>query len=553
MRDYLEKNVAVKAAALQKAKNEKKQSEIDLKVQAARDAKAAAEAEAAAKVKAAAEAKAARLKEQEKEQDDRLKAALLEANKQTAAMQIAPRLKATAAASMVRQSMEEDQVFAQDPGFEGFRREIEVRCNRRGLSLFHDIFKCSLPRLFKTLMAVRNMSDDAIIELLTLMTPTKSSQRRLSDYIDLNSSRHNCRAFFVFALLNTLCREEEIRFVFIGRTFLQLLSCFSDVSIKELQELHIPKKVSDIDVYAVLRSIPPLECRELLLFVFTSSIDALSEVHYQRDGPSWAAFKKGQVGNLYVAPSRVGNVMKVSKLLSDKVITEVSDIGVDSVESFARRFPELQGRRIVQELPLLGLDYVLTPGALSTSQVVELQFAFPGADSGVLECLRNVLNILRDFVTNSLQEKYFIMTSNLLKFVVRAIQYEHIRVIQLDQHGRLKEDSTPKIYSLLIQELDTVIDGDDLFQGISESVRKRIREAGKELIKLFFSKSTQSLDDSMFELAELYKQTAIHESYKRITGKNVFPMHKIMLALYTKHGFDYSKLQVALQLSLIHI
>jgi hypothetical protein len=438
----------------------------------------------------------------------------------------------------------EDQEAAQDQRFAGFRRGIEVYCkDDPEIKLFHDIFKCSLPRLFKTLMAVRNMSDDDIIELLTLMTPTKSSQRKLKDYIDLTSSRQNCRAFFVFALLNTLCRENAIRFVFIGRTFLQLLACFSEVSVKEMQDLHIPKKVSDIDVYAVLSSIPPLECRELLVYVFTSSMDAVSHVHYVRDNSSWGAFKRGPVGHLYVAPSRFGNVMKVSKLVSPDVTAEVSDIGFDSVVSFARRFPGLKGTKIVQELPLLGLNYVLTQGALSTSQVVELQFAFPGADSGVLECLRNVLNILRDFVTSNLQDRYFIMTSNLLKFVVRAIQYKHIRVIQLNERGRLNRESTPTIYASLIAELDLVIKSDELFRDISDTtVRKRIRDAGKELIKLFFTESAASLADDMFVLAEQYKQTAIQESHKRLSGM-ILPMHERMLALYKKHGFDESKIR----------
>ena len=134
------------------------------------------------------------------------------------------------------------------------------------------------------------------------------------------------------------------------------------------------------------------------------------------------------------------------------------------------------------------------------------------------------------------------MTSNLLKFVVRAIQYKHIRVIQLNERRRLEPDSTPWIYSLLIRELDVVIDGDELFRDISDTnVRKRIRQAGKELIKLFFSKNTESLDDNMFELAELYKQTAVQEAYKRLS-RTILPMNEMMLALYNKYGFDESKI-----------
>ena len=138
------------------------------------------------------------------------------------------------------------------------------------MSWFDFIFKCSTRSLFKIINAVSRMSDEEIKVLLasSLQAPAKvlaaaggggacaggggacASSAPLTEYMNLETSQ-NCMAFFIFGILNGLRQPENVRFVFTGRTFLQLLSCHSMLPQEKCQQFHITKETSDFDVYTI--------------------------------------------------------------------------------------------------------------------------------------------------------------------------------------------------------------------------------------------------------------------------------------------------------------
>ena len=175
----------------------------------------------------------------------------------------------------------------------------------------------------------------------------------------------------------------------------------------------------------------------MLIFIFNLFWNLRSDdihVHFDLNEQAWRSFQE-QPGHLYVSPARAAGVMKVSKNNAG-VIEEVSDFGFTTVGAFTRTFPGLFTSGVlpsVNSLRLLSLRYKLKK-SLFTMQGnlkldddnIRLDFEFPRAESGLSEALWIVTKTLCSFVLNDSREFYFIKVSNLLKFLIRAIQYECI-------------------------------------------------------------------------------------------------------------------------------
>ena len=129
--------------------------------------------------------------------------------------------------------------------------------------------------------------------------------------MDLANSGQNCRAFFVLALLSGIRQAENVRFSFIGRTFLQLLACHSMLPPTICETLHIPKNTSDFDVYIIFtEGTDPMMMRPFFLHIFNLfwNIPPTNiHIHYSRDRDTfgaWKAFEETGNGHLYESVTR---------------------------------------------------------------------------------------------------------------------------------------------------------------------------------------------------------------------------------------------------------
>ena len=340
---------------------------------------------------------------------------------------------AAAEAQRLLQETEKQRLLEQEAQvFADFERNISERCGG-DMSWFDFIFRCSRQQIFKIINAVTRMSDE---EIKGLLTSSLRAPAPLTEYMNLETSQ-NCRAFFIFGILNGLRQPENVRFVFTGRTFLQLLSCHSMLPPEKCEQFHITKETSDFDVYTIFNdNADPMQYRALLVYIFNLFWDLHTDdihVHFDRNDQAWELFQR-QPGHLYVSSARAAGVMKVSKNNAG-VIEEVSDFGFNNVSTFATTFPGLFTSGVfpsVNSLRLLGLKYKLKKslftkqGERMLEDDIHLDFEFPRAESGLSEALWIVIKILSSFVLNNSREFYFIQVSNLLKFLIRAIQYECI-------------------------------------------------------------------------------------------------------------------------------
>jgi len=388
--------------------------------------------------------------ENEKERKDRLE------RRQAAEAQALAEVQAAAEAQRLLQEAEKQRLIDQEvEAFANFERNIIERCGGDD-TWFEFIFKCSRQKMFKIINAVVRMSDEEIIGLLSssLQAPPVSqgscaavagggggggacaSSALLTEYMNIPTSR-NCRAFVIFGILNKLRQPNNVRFVFTGRTFLQLLSCHSMLPPEKCEQFHITKETSDFDVYAIFNDrVNPMQYRELIVYIFKLFWNLHENdihVHMNRNDQAWESFQH-QPGHLYISPARAAEVMKVSKN-NDGIIEEVSDFGFTTVGAFTRTFPGLFTAGVlpsVNNLRVLDLQYKLKKSLFMKQEEkklefdIDLDFEFPRAESGLSEALRIVIKILCSFVLNNSREFYFIQVSNLLKFLIRAIQYEYI-------------------------------------------------------------------------------------------------------------------------------
>jgi hypothetical protein len=372
----------------------------------------------------------------------------------------------------------------------------------------------------------------------------------LTSYMDLENSGRNCRALFAFALLNGIRRVENVRFSFVGRTFLQLIACHSMLPVKACETLHIPKNTSDIDVYVIFNPDQgPITLRPLFLHIFNLFWRIPPEnihIHYSRDNDSWRQFEDSGNGHLYESVTRgTPDIMKVS--FNQGEVVEVCDIGFKTVQQFAHIFrlslpPLSRDKRFetltVNELKLLELKYTLDQEIFSFNPqynpcVVQLDLQFPSALSGFDESIDNVFKILDSFLKNKLNfgsnshapiDFYFIHVSNLLKFIVRIIQYKGI-----SEGGVNIQNLRDRIISYVksicpVRKFEMVI-----------------AHAAIDLINLFFKADDGSINDDMFRMVDEYRKTAKNGAAGaavRVESERFSAFHTHILSILKRYGFS---------------
>ena len=455
---------------------------------------------------------------------------------------------ATAAAA---QKLAAEQAAAeQAAAFNDFEKNIRLLYGGRGLVYFETMFHCSLQEFFRITTVIRELPDQEIIRIMSTLTPAPNSASAgaapLTTYMDLEHSGQNCRAFFVLALLNGIRRVENVRFSFIGRTFLQLLACYSRLPPEKCTELHIPTNTSDFDVYIIFNNDKdPMMMRPFFLYIFNLFWSIPSEnihIHYSRDDRAWRQFEEAGNGHLYETVTRgTPDIMKISFNSQGRVV-EVSDIGFKTVQQFADVFhfslPRQNPVATVDQLELLELKYALDqrtfflePQDKDKPCVVQLDLQFPSASSGFDESIEIILNILNSFLTNQLnldgkrrdvpKDFYFIHVSNLLKFMVRAIQYKGIDT---------KDTDMEYLRSRILNELDSK----RKFKRLS----KYTMDAALDLINLFFTEDN-GINHQFIETVDRYRSTGALKALganERI--EKFYQFHFIILSILTNYGFN---------------
>ena len=455
------------------------------------------------------------------------------------------------------------RAVAEQAAFNEFETNIRLLCGGNGVTYFETMFRCSLPQFFRIVTTVRELSDQEIISIMSTLVPVPDSASAavapLTNYMDLANSGQNCRAFFVFALLNGIRQVEHVRFSFVGRTFLQLIACHSRFPLELCETLHIPKNTSDIDAYIIFNpDKDPITLRPLFLHIFNLFWRIPPEnihIHYSRDIPSWRHFEEFGNGHLYESVTRgTPDTIKVSFNNQGRVV-EVSDIGFKTVQQFAISFrfstPQLTPKRsfnsvTVNELKLLELKYRLNQEIFSfnpqhDSCVVQLDLQFPSAFNGFDESIDNVLNILNSLLNNQLNldgsmrsrpvDFYFIHVSNLLKFIVRIIQYKGVDGGIEDLHSKINSGVT-SLYRIKYQV---------------KGVQVNIEEAAKHLINLFFN-ADGSINDDTFIMVDEYRKTGELKSEGaaiRVTRFGKF--HRYILETLQHYGFHSEYLDYRLE------
>ena len=169
--------------------------------------------------------------------------------------------------------------------------------------------------------------------------------------------------------------------------------------------------------------------------------------------------------------------------------------------------------------------------------IVQLDLQFPSAFNGADESIEVIFNILTSFLTNNLnlhgsggdrpRDFYFIHVSNLLKFIVRAIQYIHIKPkITIDYN--LTRSVLAKRYEIYASK-----------QGLPITID--IQSAALELISLFFN-GRNKLNDKFFEEVDAYRSTgALKAQGAEIRTTRFKDFHTLILGILQKYGFvsDY--------------
>ena len=456
-----------------------------------------------------------------------------------------------------------EQAAAEQAAFNEFEKNIGLLCGGNGITYFETMFHCSLPQFFRIITVVRELPDQEIIKIMSSLVPAPDSASArtgpLTSYMDLENSGRNCRALFAFALLNGIRRVENVRFSFVGRTFLQLIACHSMLPVEACETLHIPKNTSDIDVYVIFNpDQDPITLRPLFLHIFNlfwRIPPGNIHIHYSRDNASWRQFEESGNGHLYESVTRgTPDVMKVSFNNQGKVV-EVSDIGFKTVQQFAGVFrlslpPLSRDKRFetltVNELKLLELKYTLDQEIFSFNPqynpcVVQLDLQFPSALSGFDESINNVFKILNSLLKNQLNfdgsnphapiDFYFIHVSNLLKFIVRIIQYKGISEGGVNIQN-LHANVNSGVRSLRVLQFEMFI-----------------ADAAIDLINLFFNPNG-SINDDIFRMVDEYRKTSeLKETgaAERVESKRFSAFHTHILKILRRYGFLSGYLDAAYQ------
>ena len=472
---------------------------------------------------------------------------------------------AAAAEKAAAEKAAAEQAAAEQAAFNEFEKNIGLLCGGNGITYFETMFHCSLPQFFRIITVVRELPDQEIIKIMSSLVPAPDSASArtgpLTSYMDLENSGRNCRALFAFALLNGIRRVEHVRFSFIGRTFLQLIACHSMLPVEACETLHIPKNTSDIDVYVIFNpDKDPITLRPLFLHIFNLFWRIPPEnihIHYSRDNASWRQFEESGNGHLYESVTRgTPDVMKVSFNNQGKVV-EVSDIGFKTVQQFAGVFrlslpPLSRDKRFetltVNELKLLELKYTLDQEIFSFNPqhnpcVVQLDLQFPSALSGFDESIDNVFKILNSFLNNQLNfgsnphapvDFYFILVSNLLKFIVRIIQYKGISEGGVNIQ-KLHANVNSGVRSLRVLQF--------------ERFKRSIEDAAIDLINLFF-KADGSINDNIFRMVDEYRKTSESKesgAALRVESERLSAFHTHILETLRGYGFHSEYLDTSYQ------
>jgi hypothetical protein len=290
-----------------------------------------------------------------------------------------------------------------------------------------------------------------------------------------------------------------------------------------------------------------METKQLLNASATRAFADAAPPRPQRDmhdNYAWTlftSFKEGQ--RMYESISR-GSPETVKVFFNNKgVIGEVSDISFKTsgkiVETF--KFPGIAAIAPpdlkVNMLHLLELKYKPKSPLFHEPEFhdVYLEFEFPDAQSGLEECLTIIINTFKSFVTNGFdfanrKDFYFIHVSSLLKFIIRAIQYQGIHLFnQKGSNYRVRE-----LYDQLTMNLHRVLESR---QDIRDIIDK-VDNVALNIIGLFFTQDKNDFNIRAFADTTIYKN-----SEKNATGAAVrvdMDLHKHILHILSVNGFDSS-------------
>jgi hypothetical protein len=271
------------------------------------------------------------------------------------------------------------------------------------------------------------------------------------------------------------------------------------------------------------------------------------------DNYSWTlftSFKEGQ--RMYESISR-GSPDTVKVFFNDKgVIGEVSDISFKTLDKIVEtfKFPGIAAAIVppdavpkpdltVNMLHLLDLKYkpqrLLFQDEPEFRDQVYLEFEFPDAQSGLEECLTIIINILKSFSTNvfdfeNRKDFYFIHISSLLKFIIRAIQFQGIHLF--NQQG--SNYHVRELYDQLILNFQRVLESRQDIRDIND----KINYAALNLIGMFFTPDKSNFNIRAFEDTTTYRNTE-----KNKTGAAIrvdMDLHKYILQLLNNIDFDSS-------------
>jgi hypothetical protein len=472
-----------------------------------------------------------------------------------------------------------------------FEKDIGSLCGGNGVACFTFMFRCTLKQFFRISNFVRKTSDQEIIKMLSTLTPA-SGAPPLTEYMKLDSGQTS-RSLLGLALLNGLCRHEHVRIVFIGRTFLQLLACHSRLPRDKCIELHIPQETSDIDVDVIFNNdIDPMQYRSFVIHIFNLlwdipetnihiqwekkqkpviSEEVLKQVsehrsemetkqflnasatrafadaapprpqHDMHDNYAWNLFTSSKQGQrIYESISR-GSPDTVKFFFNNEgAIGEVSDISFKTSGKFVEtfKFPGPPDASI-DMLRLLELKYKPRSPLFHEPEFhdVYLEFEFPDAQSGLEECLTIIINTLYSFVTNGFdfenrKDYYFIHISNLLKFIIRAIQYQGIHLF--NQKG-----SKYNIRELYVEIRSSLLRVLQYRQDIDREIKEKIENTALKIIGgTFFT--PDGFNTRGFEDTNTYRNT---EKNARGAATRVgMDLHRHILSILEGNGFDSSVL-----------
>jgi len=469
-----------------------------------------------------------------------------------------------------------------------FEQDIGSLCGGNGVACFTFMFRCTLKQFFRISNFVRKTSDQEIIKMLSTLTPAPGAPP-LTEYMKLDSGQTS-RSLLGLALLNGLCRHEHVRIVFIGRTFLQLLACHSRLPRDKCIELYIPQETSDIDVDVIFNNdIDPMQYRSFVIHIFNLlwdipetnihiqwekkqkpviSEEVLKQVsehrsemetkqflnasatrafadaapprsqHDMHDNYAWNLFTSSKQGQrIYESISR-GSPDTVKFFFNNEgAIGEVSDISFKTSGKFVEtfKFPGPPDASI-DMLRLLELKYKPRSPLFHEPEFhdVYLEFEFPDAQSGLEECLTIIINTLYSFVTNSFdfagrKDYYFIHISNLLKFIIRAIQYQGIHLF--NQKG--SKYNIRELYDEIMSGLLRVLQSR---QDIDDKIKEKIENTALNIIGGTFFTPDGFINTRGFEDTNTYRNT---EKNARGAATRVgMDLHRHILSILEGNGFD---------------